>query len=384
MTSSVNTPRTICLVTSYAGSVIGFRGELISSLVCSGTKVFVLAPNHSDSTRSGIVSLGAFPHSYPLNRSGFNPISDIRAFFFLYQFFKKHRVDSVLTYFVKPNIWGMLAASFARVPIRVALVEGLGLAFSPSYCIQDFLFKFLIASVVKVLYAFSLRFSKSVVVLNSADRKMLVKCCGISPRKIQVLGGIGIDLSKWRYSLPQVNPFTFIFIGRLIREKGILEYLRAAELVKKVFPDVRFLVVGALDYSQKGLVYSSLVSAVNSGAVEWIGSVKGEDVASWLDKSSVFVLPSYYREGVPRSSQEAMAIGRPIITTNLPGCRDTVIDGANGIYVPHLDHIALSTAMQYFIRNPQLVVKMGAVSRLIAERSFDVFKKNAILIALLQ
>jgi glycosyltransferase involved in cell wall biosynthesis len=162
---------------------------------------------------------------------------------------------------------------------------------------------------------------------------------------------------------------TFTLVARLLGEKGIREYVAAARQVKARHPEVRFLLLGWIDSTPSAIGEAEVASWVADGIVEWPGYV---DVRPWLAQTSVFVLPSYYREGVPRSTQEAMAAGRPVITTDAPGCRETVVAGENGFLVPPRNVDSLVTAMLYFVENPQQVRIMGRNSRRLVEERFDV------------
>jgi glycosyltransferase involved in cell wall biosynthesis len=357
----------VAIVTSYSGSLINFRGSLISSLLNSGVSVYVLAPDFSLQTRNSLLSLGAKPFIYPLNRVGLNPLSDLRSFLFLLRFFLRHRPSSVLTYFVKPNIWAIFAAFFAGVHARVSIVEGLGYSFTPSSSGSRSLAKIFTSLVILFLYSISFRMASSVLVLNSDDKRLLASSCVLSSCKLHLLGGIGVCLQSWPLSPPHVHPFTFTMVARLLREKGVFEFLAAAETVKNIYPDVVFNLLGSLDSNPGAISLSDISYWVDNSFVNYLGQV---DVFPFLLVTSVFVLPSY-REGLPVSTQEALALGRPILTTDVPGCRDTVCDGVNGFIVPPFDSISLAKAMIYFVENPDLVSKMGTSSRSLACSRFD-------------
>jgi glycosyltransferase involved in cell wall biosynthesis len=168
-------------------------------------------------------------------------------------------------------------------------------------------------------------------------------------------------------------------MARLLREKGICEYAEAARIVRREVPHARFLLLGGLDPNPSGLTQNEVENWVSEGVLEWVGHV--DDVRPWITSTSVYVLPSYYREGVPRSTQEAMAMARPVITTDLPGCRDTVLDGTSGFLVAPRDAAALATTMMRFVTNPELIKRMGAASRRLAEERFDIHSINRGLLA---
>lgn len=199
----------------------------------------------------------------------------------------------------------------------------------------------------------------------------------VQPSQALNIGGIGVDLDIWKPAPPVQDPITFIFVGRLLKDKGVLDYVAAARKIKSRHPEVRFLLVGGVDENPKSVSCADVEGWVNEGLVEWPGHVP---VVSWLQRSSVFVMPSFYREGVPRSTQEAMAMARPVITTDSVGCRETVVDGKNGYLVPPHDPAAIASAMERFIVEPGLISILGTESRRMAEERFDVRKVNASLI----
>ena len=199
----------------------------------------------------------------------------------------------------------------------------------------------------------------------------------MKPAQVIKLNGIGVDLVEWMPAPVAIKSITFLLVARLLREKGILEYAAAARIVKSKYPDTRFILLGGVDPNPGSLNTHEVSQWVNDGLLEWPGHVA---VKPWLAQTSVFVLPSY-REGVPRSTQEAMAMGRAVITTDVPGCRDTVVEGVNGFLVPVRDAAALADAMMRFIKQPELIETMGKASRALAVERFDVHKVNAVILA---
>jgi len=177
-----------------------------------------------------------------------------------------------------------------------------------------------------------------------------------------------------------LEPITFTLAARLLREKGIVEFAQAAQRIKQHYPNTRFLLLGRLDTNPGALREHEVRQWAEAGILEWHGHVP--DVRPYFAQTSVYVLPSY-REGVPRSTQEAMAMARPVITTDAPGCRETVIDGVNGFLVPPRDVDALVRAMERFILQPELIITMGQASRKLAEERFDVHKINQRILAVM-
>lgn len=368
--------RQITLIGHAAGATLNFRAPLIADLVAAGWQVEVLAPDWTPDQRQRLRALGAQARTFPLSRTGLNPLQDLRSLWVLYRHLRDSRPDAVLTYAAKTNVWGMLAAAWAGVPRRVAMVEGMGFAFTEGQDGRTSKQR-MVGAVLSVLYRVAFRQAHRVIVLNPDDARDLQRQCGLERQKTTLLGGIGVPLSDWPFCPPHTTPITFTLVARLLREKGVLEFVQAARLIKERHLSTRFLLLGALDDNPGSLREADVQPWVQAGIIEWPGQV---DVKPWLAQTSVFVLPSYYREGVPRSTQEAMAMGRAVITTDAPGCRETVVDGINGFLVPPRDVPALAAAMQRFIDEPALIARMGAESRRLAEERFDVRRANAILI----
>ena len=360
--------------------MINFRGPLIRDLVAAGVQVYALAPDYDYEMRQKIQSLGANPVDFKMIRTGMNPIRDGIDMLQLAVLLRRLRPDVTLSYFIKPVIYGTVAAWLAGVPRRVAMIEGLGYVFTVSSYRQTWQRK-LLKTLVSSLYRFSLNRAHQVIFLNKDDLAEFVAAGLVLEEKALNLGGIGVDLYDWPVVPIHEQPITFLLAARLLREKGIVEYAEAARLVKTRHPDVRFVLLGGLDPNPGGLVQAEVQAWVTEGLLEWPGHVA---VKPWLAQANVYVLPSYYREGLPRSIQEAMAMGRPVITTDAPGCRDTVNQGVNGFLVPVRDVQALVDAMLRFVQNPSLIESMGRESRRLAEMHFDVRKTNARLLKILE
>lgn len=367
------------IIGGQAFSLINFRGHLIKDLVAANYKVYALAPDFDDNLREEVTKLGASPVDYFLSRTGMNPLRDLLHFLYLIILLKKLKLDIVLSYFAKPVIFGTLAAWVVGVPKRLALIEGLGFVFTVSNE-RLTLFRRFLRSVLIILYRIAFDRAKDVIVLNRDDFDDLVVNKCVVKSKVTNIGGIGVDLNEWECVPPVCSPVCFILAARLLREKGIVEFVKSARLIKTIYPDVRFILLGGVD-SNPGSLRSEEVSAwVEEGLLEWPGHVS---VKPWLAKASVFVLPSYYREGVPRSIQEAMAMGRAVITTDSPGCRETVLDGVNGFLVPIRNVDFLVNKMIQFIERPELIVSMGKASRDLAVQRYDVRTINRKILKLM-
>ena len=367
----------IGIVGNQAFSLLNFRSMLISDMVKKGQEVFALAPDYDESTRAAVRALGAEPVDYSLSRTGMNPVRDVADMLRLTLILRQLNLDITLSYAIKPVIYGTLAAWLARVPRRVAMIEGLGYVYTPLEDAEP-LKRRALRCAVSMLYAIALWQANRAFFLNKDDIDEFTKKKLVSPAKVFLLGGIGVDLDEWVPVPAITKPVTFLLAARLLREKGIVEYAKAARIIKQMYPAARFILLGSLDTNPGALSRAEVETWTAEGILEWPGHVP--DVRFWMAKASVFVLPSYYREGVPRSTQEMMAMARPIVTTDAPGCRETVIDGKNGFLVPARDAKALADAMVRFILQPELIEKMGQASRLIAEERFDVHKVNQVIL----
>ncbi len=358
---------TVVIFTTHAFSLLNFRGKLIKELISRSHKVHAIAPDFDEESRNKIRSLGAIPHDCLFERTGLNIISDLRACIHLFKLLKTIKPDCLLSYFIKPVIYGTVCGFLAGINLRVAMIEGLGSVFVEDEGTQS-LGKKLRLFIVKKMYKFALYYASKVIFLNQDDISEFDRWRIFKSDKAILLGGIGVDLDEWVNRKPYQKAITFTLAARLLREKGVEIFVDAAKKVKAIHPDCRFVLLGKVDLNPSSITVKELNSWVDDKVIEWPGHVS---VIKWFSETSVFVLPSYYREGIPRSSQEALAMCLPIITTDTVGCRETVIDGFNGYLVPIKDVDALVEKMLIFINNPQLINKMGKKSRIIAEKYFD-------------
>ena len=371
----------ILLIGTTAECVYNFRKDLILTLVAKGYEVYAFTTDYIPSELEKISALGATPVPYVFSRGGLNPLNEFKNTIILYQKIKKINPYLVLSYFAKPVIFGTLAAKMAKVPKIFAMLEGLGYTFTEQPEGLSTKTKFIKQSQI-ALFKLSLPLADGVIFLNPDDPKDLLAKNNIEVKKVHLLGGIGINLADYPFSTKQLNNnITFIFVGRLLKEKGINDYVNAAKIVKNKYPNTKFVVLGATDNSNFGsLTQKDIDSLVQTNLIVYPGRV--DNVNKWLEDSDVFVLPSY-REGIPKSTQEAMAIGRAVITTDVPGCRETVIDGVNGFIVPKWNPQALAEKMIYFIENPEKISEMGYESYKIAQDKFDSYKVNDRLLKIL-
>ncbi len=344
-------------------------------LIEKGARVYAFAPDYDNKTRSKIKSIGCEPVDFSLDASSMRFIRGCCDFFSLTVTLRKLSPDVVLSYFLKPSVLGTWASKIIGIKSRYVILEGLGYLFSEHLnTTGQFARMFALR-----MFASALSHATKVIVLNSEDGAILLEKGFVNKNQIDVIGGIGIDLSYFSAAPPVTSPIQFILISRLLSEKGISDFVDAALIVKSKYPTCKFVVLGGLDKGPIAIPERVVQKWVQDGIIEWYNHV--EDVRPFLAKSSVFVLPSYYREGVPRSSQEALAMARPIITTDNVGCRDTVINGVNGFLVPVRNTVRLAEAMKQFVIDPNIISVMGAESRKFAEMYFDVKDANQRILA---
>jgi glycosyltransferase involved in cell wall biosynthesis len=368
----------VAIISPYARTVVSFRGSLIRELIGCGCRVSVLAPDFTPQIRAEVAQLGAAPVDYPLDRTGLHPFRDLFTLWSLWKILRDIHPTIVLAYNIKPNIYGALAGWAARCPSRIAWITGLGHYFTETRV--GGLRKTVLQGLIQTLYRFALKTCNTVCFQNSDDKAEMVQRRLVSSSKAVVVGASGVDLCEWLPAPPILEPITFTLAARLLREKGIVEFAEAAQRIKHRYPNTRFLLLGGMDTNPGALREHEVRQWAEAGILEWHGHVP--DVRPYFAQTSVYVLPSY-REGVPRSTQEAMAMARPVITTDAPGCRETVVDGVNGFLVPPRDVDALVRAMERFILQPDLIIQMGQASRKLAEERFDVHKINQRILAVM-
>ena len=371
------TPKSsMAIVTSQAFSLYNFRDQLIRALVDQGIKVYALAPDYDSGSRAAVRALGAEPVGISLDRTGMRPLRDLVDMLRLVHVLRRFKPEAIFAYFIKPVTYGCLAAWLAGVPRRYALVPGLGYVFTEDGASPGWRRR-LVQRIASLLYRAAFCACQRVFFQNDEDAAHFVANGSLPAEKVVRVNGTGVDLGHFAFVPPVWQPVTFLLMGRLLRQKGICEYVDAARRVKRNHPESRFILLGGLDPNPASLTCPEIEAWVHEGVIEWPGVV--DDVRPWIAQASVYVLPSY-REGVPRSTQEAMAMGRPVITTDSVGCRETVIDGVNGFLVPVRDADALAAAMLRFIENPALIERMGRESRRLAEARFDVHRINAVML----
>jgi glycosyltransferase involved in cell wall biosynthesis len=367
-------PRRIVVIGGFAPALISFRGDLIAAMASAGHEVIACAPGDHPEVAEALRARGARYLPIALDRSGTNPLADLSSLLRLRQLFRQLRPDLVLAYTAKAVIYGAGAARFAGVPHIFAMITGLGYAFIEGRELK----RRILRQVTTRLYRASLARCEAILFQNQDDLEDFRRAGIVASGKTLIrVDGSGVDTAHYAFSPVVPEPPTFLLIARLLRDKGIVEYVEAARRLRAAYPQARFRLLGPLDPNPAGLTAAVVERWRAEGAIEYLG--EAEDVRPHLRDCTVYVLPSY-REGMPRTVLEAMATGRAIVTTDVPGCRETVVEGDNGFLVPPRDAGSLAEAMQRFIVQPELTILMGARSRRVAEQRFDVHRVNAAML----
>ena len=367
----------IILCGSEAYSVKMFRGDLIRDLVIQGHDVIIMANNASEKHLEEFSSLGARYISSPISRSSLNPFKDIKVFFKFLRVFILERPDCVLSYTVKPIVWSGIVLKFFPKTRFIGMITGLGYAFGGQGRSRSLVF-----AIVSFLYRLALANVYAVIFQNPDNKASFIELGLIDPRKAILVNGSGVNLDYFSYHPYSTyeNRVSFLMIARLLKDKGILEFLSAASLLKSEYSNIDFTLLGHEDNSVNAVSLKEITKLDRAGVISYHGFV--DDVRDFLVSNTVYVLPSYH-EGLPRSVLEAMAIGRPIITTNVPGCRETVVNGVNGWLVPKGDSKALAEKMRWFMDNPSEIKNMAFSSREMAVKKFDVKEINKRIVELI-
>ncbi len=366
----------ILILSPQAFSLINFRGPLIADILAAGHRVSVGAPDIGPDLHARLVAMGVEVHDTPLDRTGTGILADLRYGVVLRRLITHIRPDVVLTYTIKPNIWGAFASARLDIP-SVAMVTGLGYAFTdsgPASAKQR-----LLRAIARRLYRAATNRNACVIFQNPDDRDdFCAEGCLGEPAKIGMVNGSGVDMAHYsRAPLPK-EP-VFLMIARLLHNKGVREYAEAAIRLRQKYPDARCLLAGPFDKGPDMIARADLDRWIAQG-LEYIGAL--EDVRPALARARIFVLPSY-REGTPRSVLEAMATGRAIITTDAPGCRETIRDGIEGHLVPVRDIDALADAMTRMLDDPNRTAAMADAAYARAREKYDVKIVNRQMMKLL-
>jgi len=302
----------IAVVSNTAWSLYNFRLNLMKELELQGYDVIAIAPFDEYKKKMKFEYF-----DIKINNRGTNVIQDFFLFWRFFLLYKKIKPDVILQFTIKPNIYGTIAANFLNIPC-INNIAGLGTLFIKENWLSQ---------IAKLLYKFSQQFAKKIFFQNRDDAKLFSKI--IKKEKCDILPGSGVNLEKYMPRKKENSEFSFLLMARLLWDKGIGEYIKAARKVKKKYPNIKFKIIGWLDENNSSAVSKIQMNKwVNEGVVDYLGAK--DDVRDYIANSGCVVLPSYYREGVPRSLLESASMAKPIITTNSVGCREVVDMNLNG------------------------------------------------------
>lgn len=363
----------ILVLGSHAESLVNFRKEMLRDMAREN-KVVACVPDANAYVLQQLEGMGIEYQNIQLARTGLNPFADLITIYKLYKIIKQQHITAIFSYTSKPVIFGSIAAKLAGVKQIYSMITGLG-----SYFIHRDVKSQIVRTIMSILYKIALRFNTKVFFQNPDDVADFARFKIFNdPQRIVMVNGSGVNLDYFVPSPLPTPKLSFLLTARFIRAKGVFEYLDAAQQLKQKYPQLEFLLVGWFENKDEALDQAALQPYIDDQIIRYLGKL--EDVRPALEQTSVFVLPSY-REGTPKGVLEAMASGRAIITTDVPGCRETVIDGENGWLVPAKNVAALCAAMEKFITDPQLISTMGQRSRELAVSKYDVKKVNQVILS---
>jgi glycosyltransferase involved in cell wall biosynthesis len=366
----------VVVVASLARSLLNFRGPLLASLRSAGHEVVACASGADAATVDSLEALGVMYHELRLERRGSDPLGDIRYWLALRRLFRAERPDLILAYTMKPVVYAGLASGRNRPPARYSLITGLGYGFGGGSARQTWT-----RAVLRPLLRAALRRSDGVIFQNEDDHRLFVDLGLVGGARTLVVRGSGVDLARFPAVPAATGPPRFLLLARMIRAKGVALFMEAARAIRDVHQEARFVMAGGVESGPDAVPLVELQAWHAAGLVEYLGRL--EDVRGELARCTACVLPSYYREGTPRSLLEAMSTGRALVTTDTPGCRDTVFDagppdgdgvrqGLNGMLIPPRSIAPLVAALRRLVEVPGLAAALGRAGRPAAEAHYDV------------
>jgi glycosyltransferase involved in cell wall biosynthesis len=370
----------ILIVTSYAPSLINFRLSFIKKLLNRGFRVSVASPKNkfTQNRKKILKNLGVNIYIFSLSSVGLSFFKDLKSILAILKIVRYCKPNIVISYTIKPVIYAGLVLNFFKKIVYYPMITGLGYVFIN----KDFINHKILKIFIIVLYRLSLKSAKKIIFQNKDDQNLFLKLKIIKKKKLSdVVSGSGVDLKEYPISKLPKKP-VFLMVARLLVDKGVREYVEAAKIVLSNYPNTIFYLAGYLDKNPSGITADELGSWINEGVITYLGEMKS--VQSALKSCRYFVLPSY-REGTPRSSLEALSSGRPIITTDAPGCRETVVHKKNGLLVPIKNSVALADAMVTLLREKEKIVKrMAHESYLLAKSKYEINKVNKKMLAIMK
>ncbi len=364
----------IMVLSCHTHSLFWFRTEMMKKFLSLGYEVTAVGQEPESEWNEKFAQVGVRYRQLDVQRNGTNPLQDITTLKKIEALMEEETPDILFCYQAKTVIYGCIAAHRRGLTEIYPLVAGLG-----SVLIGTGLKNKILRLLLETEYRFSLRYAKAVMFQNPDDMGFFLKNGMVKKAQCRMINGSGVDTTHFTPS-PLPDETAFLCISRLIRDKGVGEYIDAAREIHKKYPAARCLLVGPFDTNPSAIKPEELQTYIDDGSVEYFG--EQSDILPYMEQCSVFVLPSYH-EGTPKTVLEAMSCGRAVITTDAPGCRETVKHGENGILVPVKNTQALTEAMEKFILDPYRAVPMGMAGRRIAEEKYDVKKVNGEIVKIM-
>lgn len=357
----------VMVLSSFTTSLFWFRIDMMRSFLDAGCEVVAVGDGPEGEWAPKFRELGIRYRQIPVQRNGMNPLHDLKTLLALIRLMGQEHPDKIFSYQAKTVIYGGIAAWLRGIREVYPMIAGVGSAF-----LGEGFKRKLLRSVLVMEYKLGLRNAKRIFFQNRDDLKVFTDNRILTEDKVVMVNGSGVNLDQFPVTkLPE--KVSFLCISRLIRDKGVWEYLEACRAIRKRHPQVTCVLVGPYDTNPSAIRPEELQPFLEDGSVEYAGQQK--NVAPFLQSCTAYVLPSYH-EGTPKTVLEAMASGRPVITTDAPGCRETVTDGVNGYLVPVKNVDAIVEAMEKMIGCPEKNAQMAKTARCIAEEKYDVKKVN--------
>lgn len=364
----------IVIVSPKNKTLYNFRGDLIKDMIKMGHEVVAIGPNFDNIEE--VNKLGVRFIATNVKKDSINVFGDLKYYFNLKKIFLLEKPDLVFSYTMKPVVYASIAAKKTNVKKIYAMMTGIGRVYSSNTIKMKFLKK-----ISGMLLKKSFACCNNVVFQNKDDKIKFEKLKYLSEKKSVIVNGSGVNMDKFLVKeMPKKNEY--VMISRIIKEKGVIEYLNAAKLVKEKYPEVNFKLIGALENKKSQIKMKDLQPFIDLNIIEYIGEVK--DVKPYIEMSRMLILPTYYGEGLPRIILEAMAIGRPVIATDWPGCKDAIENGKNGLLVNPKDHVDLAKKIIYSIENTKMIDKMAKSSYKMCKEKFEINVINKKMLEIMQ
>ncbi len=358
----------IAILYNTSDYLLRFRTELIQSLQGAGYEVIAITPRDVSTPRLDALSVRW--REWKLEGQALNPLKDLAAIVDLRRTLAEERPDAILNFTIKPVLYGSLVGGWLGVPRVVSMITGMGSIFLPAGLKRRILLQG-----IHLAYKMAMYRNHKVLFQNDEDLAYFVKNRFLPAEKTLRINGSGVNLKYFARRPGEVVQGSFLLISRMIKEKGIYEFVNAARQLKARFPHARFTLVGPIDNNPGAITREEISKWEQEGIVEY--AAVQTDVRPFIARAEVYVLPTYYLEGVPRSILEALAMGKPVITTDWRGCRDTVIRNVNGYLVPPQNAELLTLAMARYLEDTSLSTRHGDASRQLAEEKFNVTTVNS-------